>query len=44
MSKFSMRDFVMSGLLSGVGKLADYQIFQQATSWYNKGVLTQDDN
>ena len=40
---FSMNAFIKKGLLSAVGKLADYQIIFHAASWLEKGVLTEDD-
>ena len=40
---FSLRDFVKTGLLLAVGKMADYQIILNAASWLEKGVLTEDD-
>ena len=40
---FSMRDFVKNGFLNAVGKLADYQIILNASGWFDKGVLTEDD-
>ena len=40
---FSLRDFVKTGLLLAVGKMADYQIILNSASWLEKGVLTEDD-
>ena len=40
---FSLREFILKGLLDAVGKLADYQVILNATGWYEKGVLTEDD-
>lgn len=40
---FSLSEFVKKGLLSAVGKMADYQVILNATGWYEKGVLTEDD-
>ena len=40
---FSMRNFVKSGFISAVGKLADYQIILNAAGWGEKGVLVEDD-
>lgn len=40
---FSLREFVKSGFLKAVGKLADYQIILNAAGWLEKGVLTEDD-
>lgn len=39
---FSLQDFIMTGLLDAVGKMADYQVIMNATGWYEKGVLTQE--
>ena len=40
---FSFKDFVKSGLLKAVGKMADYQVILNAAGWLEKGVLTEDD-
>ena len=40
---FSLRGFVMKGLLNAVGKLADYQVILNAMGWYEKGVLLEED-
>ena len=40
---FSLREFVKSGLLKAVGKMADYQVILNAAVWHEKGVLTEDD-
>lgn len=40
---FSLRGFVMKGLLDAIGKMADYQVILNATGWYEKGVLIEDD-
>ena len=40
---FSLREFVKSGLIKAVGKMADYQIILNAAGWLEKGVLTEDD-
>lgn len=40
---FSLRKFIMKGLLNAVGKLADYQVILNATGWYEKGVLLEED-
>ena len=40
---FSFRDFVKSGFLRAVGRMADYQIILNAAGWLEKGVLTEDD-
>ena len=40
---FSLKDFVKSGLLKAIGKMADYQIILNAAGWLEKGVLTEDD-
>ena len=40
---FSLRNFVKSGLLKAVGKMADYQIILNAAGWLEKGVLTEED-
>ncbi len=40
---FNLRDFIKKGLLDAVGKMADYQIILNASSWLEKGVLTEED-
>lgn len=40
---FSLREFVKSGLLKAIGKMADYQVILNSASWLEKGVLTEGD-
>ena len=40
---FKLSEFIKKGLLSAVGKMADYQIILNAASWHEKGVLTESD-
>lgn len=40
---FSLKDFIKKGLLSAVGKMADYQIVLNAAGWMEKGVLDESD-
>ena len=40
---FDIKEFVKSGLLKAVGKMADYQVILNAAGWLEKGVLTEDD-
>lgn len=40
---FSLKDFVKSGLLKAVGKMADYQVILNAAGWLEKGVLDETD-
>jgi len=40
---FSLRKFIMKGLLNAIGKLADYQVILNATGWFEKGVLLEED-
>ena len=40
---FSFREFLKKGFISAVGKMADYQIILNASGYYEKGVLTEDD-
>lgn len=40
---FNLKDFIKKGLLDAVGKMADYQIILNATGWYEKNVLVEDD-
>lgn len=40
---FSLREFIKKGLLSAVGKMADYQVILNAAGWLEKNVLTESD-
>lgn len=40
---FSLKNFIKSGLLKAVGKMADYQVILNAIGWYEKGVLDEVD-
>lgn len=40
---FSLKEFVKSGLLKAVGKMADYQVILNAAGWLEKGVLEESD-
>lgn len=40
---FSLREFIMKGLRDAVGKMLDYQVILNATGWFEKGVLMQED-
>ena len=40
---FNLREFIKSGFLKAVGKMADYQVILNAAGWYEKGVLTEED-
>lgn len=40
---FSLREFLMKGFKDAVGNMADYQIILNATGYYEKNVLTEED-
>ena len=40
---FNLREFIKTGLLKAVGKMADYQIILNAAGWLEKGVLEESD-
>lgn len=40
---FSLREFIKKGLLDAVGNMADYQVILNATGWYEKNVLLEED-
>ena len=40
---FSLREFLMKGFKDAIGNMADYQIILNATGYYEKNVLTEDD-
>ena len=40
---FNLKEFVKSGLLKAIGKMADYQVILNAAGWLEKGVLVEAD-
>lgn len=40
---FSLKNFIKTGLLDAVGKMADYQVILNAAGWMEKGVLDESD-
>jgi hypothetical protein len=40
---FTLRDFIKTGLLDAIGKMADYQVILNAVGWFEKGVLLEED-
>lgn len=40
---FNLREFIKKGFLDAVGKMADYQIILNATGYYEKCVLLEED-
>lgn len=40
---FSLREFIKNGFKDAVGKMADYQIILNASAYYEKGVLLEED-
>lgn len=40
---FSLKQFIKSGFLAAVGRMADYQIILNAAGWLEKGVLDEAD-
>lgn len=40
---FSLKEFIKKGFLDAVGKMADYQIILNATGYFEKGVLLEED-
>ena len=40
---FNFRGFIKKGFLSAVGYMADYQIILNASGYFEKGVLTEED-
>ena len=40
---FNLHDFVLKGLTEAVGKMQDFQVILNASGWYDKGVLSEDD-
>jgi hypothetical protein len=40
---FSLKEFIKSGLIKAVGKMADYQVILNSAGWMEKGVLDEAD-
>ena len=40
---FKLKEFIKSGFIKAVGKMADYQIILNAAGWLEKGVLSEAD-
>ncbi len=40
---FNFKEFLKKGLLSAVGKMPDYWVIWNATGYYEKGVLLEED-
>ncbi len=40
---FNFRIFLMQGFKNAVGKMADYQVILNASGYFEKGVLTEED-
>ena len=40
---FNFREWIMQGYKDAVGKMQDYQIILNATGYYEKGVLLEED-
>ena len=40
---FTLKNYVKRGLISAVGKMADYQVILNSVGWMEKGVLSEED-
>lgn len=40
---FDLRSFIKRGLIDAVGRLPDYKVILNATGWFEKGVLLEED-
>lgn len=40
---FDYREFLMRGFKNAIGKMADYQVIFNASGYYEKGVLNEED-
>lgn len=40
---FNLREFIKKGLMAAIGRMADYQVILNATGWYEKNVLKEED-
>ena len=40
---FTLKNYIKRGLISAVGKMADYQIILNSVGWMEKGVLSEED-
>ena len=40
---FTLKSYIKRGLISAVGRMADYQIILNSVGWMEKGVLDEND-
>ena len=40
---FTLKNYIKRGLISAVGRMADYQIILNSAGWMEKGVLSEED-
>ena len=40
---FTLKNYIKRGLISAVGRMADYQIILNSVGWMEKGVLSEED-
>ena len=40
---FTLKGFILGGLFSAIGRMADYQVVLNAAGWHGRGVLDVDD-
>ena len=40
---FTLKNYIKRGLITAVGKMADYQIILNSVGWMEKGVLSEED-
>lgn len=40
---FSLRKFILDGFKNTIGKMEDFQIILNATGWYEKNILLEED-
>ena len=41
--KFSMREFVLKGLIAAIGVQSDYWVILESAKWFEKGTLLEED-
>lgn len=40
---FDLRNFIKRGIFDSIGKEPIYKVTDNATGWFDKGILTEDD-
>lgn len=40
---FNFKEFCKKGIISAIGQMPDYWVYNNAIGWHEKGVLTEED-